>query len=79
MMNILSYNVTELCCWDIPFSEIVDRSAQPWDNTDRRPSHRDKRKYMKLQFLQKELKAFLQSEQNPQKIFEKLKAFMMAA
>jgi hypothetical protein len=34
---------------------------------------------MKLQFLQKELKAFLQSEQNPQKIFEKLKAFMMAA
>jgi hypothetical protein len=27
VMNRLVYNITELCCWDIPSTEIVDRST----------------------------------------------------
>jgi hypothetical protein len=58
-MNLLAYNITELCCWDIPSNEIVERKYRPWENTDRRPSHRNKRKYLKLQLLKKELNALL--------------------
>jgi hypothetical protein len=78
VMNMLVYNITELCCWDIPSRDIVDRRFRPWDDADRRPSHRDKRKYLKLQLLQKELNALLQSKQNTKKIFEKLMPLFMA-
>ena len=78
-MNMLMYNITELCCWDIPATEIVDRTQSPWDNPERRPSHRNKRNYLKIKVIEEQLKALLLSNQNPQKIFEEIKNLILAA
>ncbi|MDR3196784.1 MAG: hypothetical protein LBU34_02845, partial [Planctomycetaceae bacterium] len=69
----------ELCCWNIPAGEVVDRTESPWDDPDRRPSHRDKRNYLKFKVLEEKLKRLLSSGQNPQKIFEKLKDLILTA
>jgi hypothetical protein len=37
------YTLTELWAWDQPRAAICDRSAAPWDDPERRPSHADRR------------------------------------
>jgi hypothetical protein len=43
-LNLWAYTMTELWAWDKPENQLVDRSASPWDNEPRRPSHADRRK-----------------------------------
>jgi hypothetical protein len=38
------HTLTELWAWDQPRAVICDRSASPWDDPERRPSHADRRK-----------------------------------
>jgi len=38
------HTLTELWAWDQPREAIGDRSASPWDDEERRPSHADRRK-----------------------------------
>ncbi len=38
------YALVEVWSWSRSQEELVDRSESPWDRTDRRPSHADKRK-----------------------------------
>jgi len=38
------HTLTELWAWDQPRAAIGDRSASPWDDPERRPSHADRRK-----------------------------------
>ena len=48
------YTAVEWWAWDKPFAELCDRSASPWDDQPRRPSHADRRKALQRQCLEEE-------------------------
>jgi DDE superfamily endonuclease len=59
--NIAAYHLTmwlhtliEVWSWHKPKKELVDRSASPWDDASRRPSHADRRNALRRQCLQEE-------------------------
>jgi hypothetical protein len=56
-LNLWAYTVVELWAWHRPEEELVDRSASPWDNAWRRPSHADRRKAMSREMLHAEIQA----------------------
>jgi hypothetical protein len=45
--------------WHKLKAEICDRSASPWDNPDRRPSHADRRKALQRTILEREYSSLL--------------------
>jgi hypothetical protein len=42
-LNLWLHTLIELWAWDQPAKKLRDRSASPWDDADRRPSHADRR------------------------------------
>lgn len=50
-LNGWLYTLVELCSWDAPREELTDRSDRPWDNPNRRPSHRDRRRTIAREML----------------------------
>jgi len=58
-LNQWLYALVELCCWDVPKSELTDRRARPWDNPNRRPSHADRRRWISQEILQEQFLAVL--------------------
>lgn len=42
-LNLWLHTLIELWAWDKPAKELRDRSASPWDDPERRPSHADRR------------------------------------
>ena len=72
-MNMLSFGLTVLSTWDRTVEELVDRRASPWDDPDRRPSHSDRRNFLRSGMLENELNAALGSKSIPQKIIPLLK------
>jgi len=51
-MNLWMYSMVEAWAWNQPEECLSDRSASPWDNQPRRPSHNDKRKSLQREVLQ---------------------------
>jgi hypothetical protein len=49
-----AHTLTELWAWDQPREAICDRSASPWDDPERRPSHADRRKALQRRCLGQE-------------------------
>jgi hypothetical protein len=76
-MNMLSFGLTELSTWDRSSVELVDRRASPWDDPDRRPSHADRRNFLRRGILEKELNAALGAKSIPKKIIPLLKRIML--
>jgi hypothetical protein len=58
-LNLWLYSLVEAWAWPRPEEELVDRSASPWDNEPRRPSHADKRKALQREVLRGEIEAAL--------------------
>ena len=58
-MNLWLYSMVEAWAWSAAEADLVDRSASPWDNEPRRPSHADKRKALQREVLQSEIEAAL--------------------
>jgi hypothetical protein len=58
-LNQWAYTLTELHCWDMDKSELVDRRARSWDNPDRRPSHADRKRAICREMLEKQFNAAL--------------------
>jgi DDE superfamily endonuclease len=54
-----TFTLTEAWAWGRPASELVDRSASPWDSPLRRPSHADKRRAWRRALLGEEIRAVL--------------------
>ena len=54
-LNLWAHTLVELWAWDQPKGAICDRSASPWDDPDRRPSHADRRKALQRQCLGEEI------------------------
>ena len=67
-LNLWMHTLVELWAWDKPKKQLCDRSASPWDDPDRRPSHADRRKALRRWMLRKEYLATARDWQLPQKI-----------
>ena len=79
VMNMLLYSMTELTTWDRTQEELVDRSYRPWDDADRRPSHSDRRNFLRRAILMQELNTVMGWNFIPQKIIALLKKAMQLA
>jgi len=78
-MNMLLYGMTELATWERSQGELVDRSDRPWDDADRRPSHSDRRNFLRRELLAKELTAVLIVKNTQRKIDALLKILTQTA
>ncbi|HMB03004.1 MAG TPA: transposase [Isosphaeraceae bacterium] len=54
-----TYTLTEAWAWGREAEDLVDRSASPWDDPARRPSHADKRRAWRRELLGEEIRAAL--------------------
>jgi hypothetical protein len=54
-----TYTLTEAWAWEKEASGLADRSASPWDDAERRPSHADKRRAWRRELLADEFRALL--------------------
>ena len=66
-LNQWLYTLVELCCWDMPRSEVSDRRDRPWDNAARRPSHADRRRSISREMLHEQFLAALPLAPNNRK------------
>jgi DDE superfamily endonuclease len=69
-LSLWMSSLVEVWAWDKPEEELVDRSASPWDNQPRRPSHQDKRKALQREVLQAEIREALSGRPTKQRIRE---------
>jgi hypothetical protein len=53
-MNLWLHTLIELWAWNKPQEELTDRSASPWDDPARRPSHADRRNALRRHCLTNE-------------------------
>jgi hypothetical protein len=66
---VWSFTAVEAWAWNRKGSELTDhRSASPWDGSDRRPSHADKRRAFRRELLGEEIRSALRSGSNNAKI-----------
>jgi len=77
VMNMVLYSLTELATWDRRQEELVDRSFCPWDDASRRPSHADRRNYLRYGFLANEFNAALHSQPLAAKLKSALKRLFL--
>lgn len=52
-----TYTMTEAWAWGRSEEELVDRAESPWDDPARRPSHADKRRAWRREWLAQEIRA----------------------
>ena len=48
-LNLWMYTLTELWAWPLQAKQLTHRDDSPWDTTDLRPSHADKRKALQAE------------------------------
>jgi hypothetical protein len=66
-----TFTMTECWAWDCSEEELVEhRQSSPWDDRPRRPSHADKRRACRREFLAEEIKAVLPDALNRAEIRE---------
>jgi hypothetical protein len=64
-----AFTLTEVWAWNQKAEELVaHRSASPWDDPKRRPSHADKRRAWQRELLAVEIRAVVGEHHDPQKI-----------
>ena len=52
-LTLWLHTLIELWAWDQPAKKLRDRSASPWDDPDRRPSHADRRNSLRRECIQR--------------------------
>ena len=63
-----TFTMTEAWGWGLSGERLVDRSASPWDDPTRRPSHADKRRAWRRELLGQEIRAVLQGGMTEQEL-----------
>jgi hypothetical protein len=63
-----TFSMTEAWAWARPATDLVDRSASPWDSSLRRPSHADKRRAWRRALLGEEIRATLRPDVTEEEI-----------
>jgi DDE superfamily endonuclease len=56
-LNLWLHTLIELWAWDQPAKKLRDRSASPWDNPERRPSHADRRNALRRECIRETFSA----------------------
>jgi DDE superfamily endonuclease len=56
-LNLWLHTLIELWAWDQPAQKLRDRSASPWDDPERRPSHADRRNALRRECIQETFSA----------------------
>jgi hypothetical protein len=67
-LSLWVHSLVELWGWSRPVEELSDRSASPWDDAERRPSHADRRKALQREMLEEEFQRSWGRGPLPQKI-----------
>jgi hypothetical protein len=67
-INLWLHTLVELWAWDREATELVHREDSPWDRTDRRPSHADRRNALQAVCLAHEFSHPTPRRQLPRKI-----------
>jgi len=78
-LNLWMHTLVELWAWNRPHAELCDRSASPWDDPKRRPSHADRRKALRRHIMQTELSAITTAWSLPRKILRMTRRLMALA
>jgi hypothetical protein len=74
-LNLWVQTLVECWAWNKPAGELCDRSASPWDDPDRRPSHADRRNALRRQTLRNEylsLSAIHRANSQIRSLYERL-------
>lgn len=66
-LTLWLHTLVELWAWDQPHAQLCDRSASPWDDPTRRPSHADRLKALRRQCLRAEFSATTVDRSIPRK------------
>ena len=53
-LSLWVHTLVELWAWNRPVEALSDRSASPWDDAERRPSHADRRRALQRAMLEAE-------------------------
>ncbi|HEV3260631.1 MAG TPA: transposase [Gemmataceae bacterium] len=56
-LNLWLHTLVELWAWERPQGRLCDRSASPWDDPDRRPSHADRRNALRRECIRNDIQA----------------------
>lgn len=56
-LNLWLYTLVEMWAWGRSEGKLIDRTASPWDDPQRRPSHADRRRAVQRQSLREEYRA----------------------
>jgi hypothetical protein len=79
-LNLWAHTLVELWAWNKTKKQLCDRSASPWDDPERRPSHADRRKALRRHILQNHFSAITAVWHLPRKIHQLTKQlFALAA
>jgi hypothetical protein len=73
------HTLVELWAWNQPHEAICDRSASPWDNPDRRPSHADRLRALRQETLRQEYSHAAARARPTQKIRRFIEHMLMLA
>src|SRR5512135_1292822 len=68
-LSLWVHSLVEWWGWSRPVEELSDRSASPWDDAERRPSHADRRKALQREMLEEEFQRSWDRGPLPQKIW----------
>ena len=79
VMNMALYTMVELATWDRTHKEIVDRNNAPWDDPNRRPSHADRRNFLRRSILANEFIAACNAQAITTKLKNTLKRLLNVA
>lgn len=77
-LNLWAHALVELWAWHKPKSQLCDRSASPWDDAERRPSHADRRRALQRAHIDEELSSLQAKGRMDRKIlslFKRLTSF----
>lgn len=66
-INLWLHTLVELWAWNRTVSELVHREDSPWDSSERRPSHADRRKALQAACLEQEFSQPVPRKQMQQK------------
>ena len=78
-MNMLLFGMVELATWHRTSEELIDRKLCPWDDQDRRPSHADRRNFLRRSMLLNEFNAALASQTMTKKLKSTLNRLIQLA
>jgi hypothetical protein len=73
------FTLVELWAWNQPHEALCDRSASPWDNPDRRPSHADRLRALRQEILRQEYSHAAASARPTRKIQRFIEHVLMLA